>query len=246
MSIADRQVSSFETGLRNVVSNMQSLILLSAESGKLFSKNADARIRYAPEFLNGIISAINQSGYYDLVQDLILQDKDLIAEVTANRSSAGLPSGFTDQSVETIRAFQNMEFAQFRAIGDQFVQSLHIELMNFTLSGTDEAAFVQAIRSSLESKFQRYAVTYANTSRAQFTQRVEDEAAKSYDGKLYWQYVGPGDGRTRTVCLDGLAQKYFTDAERTAFESANAIARAWNCRHRFMQITEQDYKEATK
>ena len=246
MSVADRQLSTFETGLIKAIDNLQSLILLNAKSGYLFSANADARIRYAPELYNGIVDAIAKSGYYEVVQDLVEKDKEFIDEVKKLRAGKGLPTGFSASSGEALAAFQNMELAQFRAIGDQFANSLHVELMNFAISGTTELDFINALRSKLDDSFKRYAVTYANTSRAQFSQQVENEAAKNYDGALYWEYSGPDDGRTRDACLEGLAQRYFTDLERREFEMRYSEERAWNCRHVFFQITEDDYKEGTK
>ena len=77
------------------------------------------------------------------------------------------------------------------------MNSLSQELMQFALTGVDESVFIDAIRSKLETGLQRYATTYATTSRAKFIQQVQDEAAKSYDGELYWEYVGPEDDRMR-------------------------------------------------
>lgn len=246
MSVADRQLSTFETGLVKALDSLKSLILLNAKSGYLFTANAEARIRYAPELYSGIIDSIAKSGYYEIVRELVGSDKELIEEVKSMRSGAGLPTEFSASSAEALTAFQNLELAQFRAISDQFANSLHVELMNFALSGTTELDFINALRSKLDDSFKRYAVTYANTSRAQFSQQVENEAAKNYDGALYWEYSGPEDGRTRDACLEGLAQRYFTDLERREFEMRYSEERAWNCRHVFFQITEQDYKEGTK
>jgi len=246
MSVADKQVSAFETGLVKALENLKSLILLNAKSGYLFTANAEARIRYAPELYNGIIDSIAKSGYYETVRELVGSDKELIEEVKSMRSGAGLPTEFSASSAEALTAFQNLELAQFRAISDQFANSLHVELMNFALSGTTELDFINAISSKLNDNLKKYSITYAMTSRAQFSQQVENEAAKSYDGALYWEYSGPNDGRTRDACKEGLAIRYFTDAERRKFEIDNASERAWNCRHIFFQITEDDYKEGTK
>jgi hypothetical protein len=189
------------------------------------------------------MDALKQSGYSELVNDLINKDKALLAEVTAMRTAKGLLTQFAKTSPEALRAFQNLELTQFQNIGDGFVNSLHSNLMTYAITGIREEDFAAMIRKSLDSGFQRYANTYAITSRAQFIQQVQDEAAKDYDGELFWEYVGPEDDRTRDACLEGLSQRYFTDAERSDFEAANATERAWNCRHTFEQITKEDYLE---
>jgi len=245
-NLAEQQGIQFETNLRQVVNRFQALIIKTARSGYMFSVNADERIRYAPELYSGLVDALQQSGYLSLVSDLIEQDRELIAEVKSLRTAKGLPTQFSKQSSEALAAFQNLEFAQFQNISTGFVNSLHQELMNYALTGVDEAVFIESIRNMLESKLQKYATTYAYTSRAKWIQQVQDEAAKNYDDELFWEYVGPEDDRTRDACIEGLNQQYFTDAERMEFEARTADERAWNCRHVFVQITKEDYEKGIK
>lgn len=245
MSLAEQQVLDFEKNLRKVIAALQTLIIKNAKSGYLFSLNADERIRFAPDIYNSLIQALNESGYYPLVSDLINQDKELIAEIVSIRGAAKLPTAFSKTSREVLDAFRSMEYNQFRLIGEDFANTLAQELTQFVLTGVDETVFIDTIRSKLESGLQRYATTYATTSRAKFAQQVQDEAAKNYDGELYWEYTGPVDDRMRDACIDGMDKQYFTDFERSMFEAATAEERAWNCRHIFQQITKEDYEVNT-
>jgi hypothetical protein len=243
--LAETQITDFERNLRRVIDRFQAEIIKNAKSGYLFSLNAEDRVKYAPDLYDGILKALHASGYDKAVADLINRDAELISEIKAMRSAAKLPTTFAKSSSDVINAFKNMEMAQFSQIGTGFANSLSQELMNYAITGVDESVFIEAIRDRLESGFKRYARTYAITSRAKFIQQVQDEAAKNYDGELYWEYVGPEDDRMRDACIDGMAQRYFTDAERAAFEAETADERAWNCRHTFQQITEEDYRDAT-
>ena len=244
-NLAETQITDFERELQTVIKRLQMLIIKNAKSGYMFSLNAEERIKFALDLYDGLISAINESGYYDVVSKLIDQDKNLIAEIRSLRTAKKLPTTFTKTSKEVLAAFRNLEMAQFEDIGKSFASSLHQELMSFALTGVDEDVFIQTIFDKLDSGFQRYARTYAITSRAKFIQQVQDEAAKNYDGDLYWEYVGPEDDRMRDACIEGMAKRYFTDEERSQFEAETADERAWNCRHTFEQITKQDYEENT-
>jgi len=242
MNTALKQTNAFEAELETVVKRLQTLIIKNAKSGYLFSLNAEERIKFAPDLYNGLIDALNNSGYQELVAKLLAQDKDLIAEIRSIRGANGLPTSFSKTSTEVFNAFRNMELAQFEDIQEGFARSLHQELMHFALTGVSEDVFIQTIYDRLESGFKRYARTYAITSRAQFIQQVQDEAAKNYDGELFWEYVGPEDDRMRDACIEGMAKRYFTNEERIDFELATAEERAWNCRHTFEQISKQDYE----
>jgi hypothetical protein len=243
MSLAEKQVIDFEKNLRKALNRFQAEIVANARSGYMFSQKADERIRYASELYDGILQGLRDSGYYGVVSDLIEKDRELISEVRILRSANKLPSVFTKSSAETFNALRNMEFAQFDNIGKGFVASLSQELTNYVVSGISEIDFMMAIRESLDNKFAKYARTYAITSRAQFVQAVQDEAAKNYEGEVYWVFEGPEDDKTRPACQEGLAKEYFTDEERIAFEAETADERAWNCRHTFQQVTKEDYEE---
>ena len=245
MGLPEKQTAAFDQNLRKVISKMQADIIKNARSGYLFSLNAEDRIKFAPDLYDGILAALNASGYDKAVSDLINRDKELIAEIKSLRGNRKLPTDFSKSSVETFRAFQTMEMSQFQQIGTGFANSLSQELMNYAITGIDESAFIAAISDKLETGFLRYAKTYAITSRAKFIQQVEFEAAKDYEGDLYWEYVGPVDDRMRPACEEGMDRQYFTNDEMLQFEAETADERSWNCRHTFIQITKEDYEENT-
>jgi len=246
-TLSEQQAIQFERNLRAVINSFQAGIIATAKSGEMFSKNAADRIKYAPQLYEGIISALNSSGYNGIVQDLIARDAELIKEIRSLRTAKGLPTAFTNTSKETLAAFQRLELSQFQSIGEGFANSLHQQLMSLAIGGIGEREFIANISAKLDSGFKRYATTYAETSRAKFIQQVEDEAAKSYDGELYWEYVGAIDDRNRDACIEGLEYNngtgMFTDAERDEFEARTADERLWNCRHTFVQITKETYED---
>lgn len=240
---AEQQVKSFETNMRAIVRRMQADILSGKVVANMMSLSNAERVLYQQEVYSSLLGALNSSGYDKIVADLINKDKELIASVKTTRAGAGLPTAFTTRSKEVLDAVRNLELTRFNHIGQSFVQTLHSELMNFAISGMSEADFIIKLQDALEGKFVRYATTYAETSRAQFIQAVGDEAARSAGGEHYWEYVGAEDDKNRDACIEGLAKRYFTDAEREQFEADYADERAWNCRHTFMEINKDTYFE---
>lgn len=245
MNTAESQVARFERNMIQVLRNLQAEIIASASKGGLFNPDSDLRMASAPDIYNQLLGALDRAGYSNVVNQFTEQDIKLVADVKAARALAGLPTAFTQQSTETLNAFKNIEFLKFQSVGNGFIESLRGKLMAYVTTGIDERTFINQINSMLNDNLKRYATTYATTSRQMVIQQIQNAAAQNYDGELFWEYTGPEDDRMRDVCAEGMSQRYFTDAEKTDFESSTAIDREWNCRHTFVQITEQDYKENT-
>jgi len=245
MSLADSQVSRFERNMIEVLQRLQAEIIASANKGMLFSGDNALRLASAPDMFNELIGALDRSGYSNVVNAFTDEDIRLVKDVKAARATAGLPTAFTQQSAETLSAFKTVEFEKFQSLGNGFIESMRQELIAYISTGTNERDFINKINSMLNDNLKRYATTYATTSRQQVIQQIQNAAAANYDGELYWEYVGPEDDRMRDACAEGIEQRYFTDAERIEFEERTAGERAWNCRHVFVQITEETYKENT-
>lgn len=243
MTLAEQQALQFEKGMLRVIRQMQALILSSGTVKQMMDLDATSRVLLAPQLYTSILGALSDSGYRELYASLANRDKELIADVKSARSTAGLPTGFTATSKDVINAFRSLELSKFDHIGQSFVNTLHGELMNYALTGMSETEFIANLSNALEGKFQKYAVTYANTSRAQFVQAVQNEAAKNYDGELFWSYEGAEDDKNRDACIEGLDKGVFTNEEKLEFEARTADERAWNCRHVFVQITKEEYEE---
>jgi hypothetical protein len=152
---------------------------------------------------------------------------------------------FTQQSVNTLTALQTLQASQFAGIGSQAMDAVRQTVMQTILTGAQLEDGLANIEARLSADLQRYAWTYANTSRAQVLQAVQDIAAQNYEGELYWEYSGPLDDVTRDACVELLEIGVFTDDERNQAEADTADERAYNCRHVFEQITREQY-EANK
>jgi hypothetical protein len=258
MSVAEKQITAFEASLQTVVKRLQATILLDAGKGGYFAPDYIKRSDYANSVYTSLTDMLRSSGYYDSVRELIDGNPDLVREVKANRATRGLPKAFTKTSTETAKALDRLgsdQFSMFQGMAEKSMLGIKDALVQFAYSGMSEDAFIEMISTSVESQLAKYATTYATTSRAEFIQAVEYEAAKDYDGELFWEYVGPDDDRLRPACEIGIGAAadttysnapYFTDDERIRFEAEFAEERQWNCRHTFQQITQQDYEENTK
>jgi hypothetical protein len=188
-----------------------------------------------------LLKALQESGYSSVVAQLQNTDPALVNAIKAN---ARIPMSFLETSSDVISAIRSAEAFQFAKIGEAAMSSIRDNVMRTVLAGVPINDTLADIRSQLEDRFQRYAWTYANTTRKEVIQAVHFEAAKAYDGELYWEYVGPEDNVTRDVCLELLAQRVFTDAEMQEAEASSASEREYNCRHVFVQITKDDYESA--
>lgn len=242
---AEAQVSQFEKNMIKVLRKLQAEIIAAANKGNLFSKEDALRLNSAPELWNGLLGALDRAGYYNVVNQFTEQDITLVNQVKADRIKAGLPSVFSQQSIETLNAFRDVEFVKFQSLGNGFIEALKEELAFYITTGTNELDFINRINSMLNDNLKRYATTYATTSRQQVIQQIQNAAAANYDGELYWEYVGPVDDRMRDACAEGMTKRYFSNDERIAFELDTASERVWNCRHTFIQITKEDYEENT-
>jgi len=129
-------------------------------------------------------------------------------------------------------------------------RQIHAIIGDSIFGGTNISELVKSVKAILDKQLVRYATTYVNTSRAKFIQMMQYEAARNYDGELFWIYEGPEDDVTRPVCREGTGMDvnamfpnapYFTEEERIEFESYSAPERTYECRHSFMQITKEYY-----
>lgn len=203
-------------------------------------------INAANDVINGFIKNLKEAGFDDLVNKYTGQSAeqelfDFYEDVRPESASKLLYV----TSKSTAVAFSKLN-TQFSGLSLQQAQKIGTEVMTVVMGGGSKQAAINAILNSFNgSAYARYAPTYITTGIHDFVQQVELISAqmhKEEGEELYWEYVGPDDGVTRDECLEGLQQQFFTDEEKIAFDEATGVARAYNCRHFFVEITKEAYE----
>jgi len=244
--LVDKHIADFEESLNKVVkamiSEIQSLLAgLKTQSGNLLFE--DGNLQLSIEMFNDLVTALNTAGYEKAYTELLMADPELITELKKYTSSlpGAVPLTFAQSSLTALSTLQNMELTRFGKIGSEVMTVLQDQLTTAVLTGQSLRQATKDITGLLEKDLVKYAKTYANTSRQQFIQAVHNEAAKNTDGAVYWEYIGVLDNVTRDECRAALAQRLFTDDEKNAYE--NETEPRYNCRHNFIQVTEDYYKD---
>lgn len=241
-----KTVQGFEGNLAKIATDIQSKIVSALRGGYL---EKDTSLQFLAEFYPELERILNESGYTDLVMDLHSKAPELINDLRELHSINKVPLRFIKSDTNVLTSLQQMQTTQFAHIGEQAMMAVHNGIMQSALAGTPFSEVIKQIAESLDSKFVKYAATYANTARQEFLQRAEYLSAENTrdEGEaLFWEYVGAEDNKNREACIIGLAQRYFTDEERIDFEAMHADERAYNCRHEFMQITERSFNEKSE
>lgn len=203
---------------------------------------------FAIQTYTGLTKELTDAGYYRLVEKLGEKENDLLRLMKKSRLTGAVPLAFTKTTQAKLQAVNSLYNLNFARVGqDAMLKISGIMMDTISRSGRVDVAIKQ-IEAILDKNLVRYATTYANTTRAKFIQKVEDitaQEAREEGQELYWEFFGPTDDLNRPACIEGLDQQFFTDAEREQFEADTADEREWNCRHKFMEITEEYYREQT-
>jgi hypothetical protein len=239
---AQGQVDAFEKALNKVLSQFtksvnKSLLKLQTTNGVL--DKTPFNLRYASAIIPQLEKALADAGYPDAVK--LLQDGDS-ALIQAVRADARVPMQFAQTSKDVINALRDTQSLQFAQLGDTAMATIREEMIRSILTGSRIEDSLNAIKASVETRLQKYAWTYANTTRKDIMQAVNDESAKTYEGEVFWEYVGVDDDVTRPACQQLLAKQVFTAEERIQAEAETSEERAYNCRHVFIQIPKEDYE----
>ena len=162
--VQDQILKDFNKRLTKVVTNFKrkvvtNLTLLETSGSRLTASTAN--IEYATALLPQLLQDLQDAGFGDIISGLLDDDVKLIKSL---KSLSPIPLEFTQTSVQTIAALQSAQIASFNAIGEQAVNRIREEVMRTVLTGAPIEDAITAISDSLESQFQRYAYTYANTA----------------------------------------------------------------------------------
>lgn len=254
-NLVDSQSQWFEGNMRKIarrVRNRLNTMLNQFDRAGGSLLNTPDNINRLNALYGSIIQELTAAGYTDLVASLNAKENELLAKLRASRPAYAVPLAFTETSQAALAAFSNMWTARIGNLGMDISRQIHSIISESVFSGRTTYNLIQGVSKLLDEDLVRYATTYVNTSRAKFIQMAEYEAAKSYDGEMFWYYEGPEDDVTRPVCREGTGMDsnpitdnapYYTDAERIDFENYSGSARVYNCRHSFMLISPDYYKE---
>ncbi len=247
--LIEETLATFDEQLQKVINIFEKRI--SVRLHKNVKLDRDGNILKVPENLEyttnvyaDLMQELENSGYYSVVSSLQETDSELIKMIQA---TSMIPPEFTRTGIEVIEALRKAQMMAFRDIGEQACIAVREALMRSILTGQSIEQVHTLIQKELESKLQRYSMTYALTSRQEVMQITHDIGAQQTPpNERYWVYVGPRDNLTRPACNELLDIKYFTNEEREKYEAQFAEERAYNCRHVFMQITKEDYEKKAK
>lgn len=254
-AIVDDQAEWFNRNMLKIVRKVRNR--LTAELNKFDRsggnlENTPANIQRLNQIYGSIMTELQNAGYGDLVQQLQAKEGELLKSIKSSRPAGTVPIAFTETSRDALAGFNSLFNQQFGGLAQSVARDIAGAVGNSIFGTQSIEATMGMVAKLLDDKFARYAATYVNTSRAQFIQAAEYESAKGYDGDLYWIYEGPEDDITRPICRVGTGMDadgaypnapYFTESERLSFEAESAGLRMYNCRHSFMQISEEYYNE---
>lgn len=256
-TILDAQSEWFEKNLTKVLASLQqkiSAMFRDYETVNGILVNSDPNALLAYQSYQNLQKLLNESGYSQLVQKAQEKENDILRYMRENRPTGAIPFAFTQQTAEKLQGLSAIYATNFASVAATEMRGIQGVIVRSVMAGIDSEKAINEIRDILSTRLQRYATTYFNTSRGDFIQAVEYANAAEYDGELYWEYQGPSDDLTRPACVVGLGIEasssypnapFYTDAERQAFEAETAGERLYNCRHDFIQITEEYYNENT-
>lgn len=243
LDVTESQVTQFERELDRSIRQFERRITgllakLEIENGVILK--TPANLQYAASLLPELNQMLEDSGYPDAVAKFQQGDSTLLAQV---RKSAAIPLAFTRADAATLSALRAMQNSEFTGIGANAMESVRQVVMNTIMTGSRLEGSLGMIKKNLSTNLQKYAWTYANTTRRDVIQLANDLAAANTEGENYWAYNGPLDDVTRDACIELLSIGYFSDAEREAAEAEYAAERMYNCRHSFDLVSKETYDE---
>lgn len=240
--ILDDNIDQFAAQLQVVADNLKKQLLpflaqLQMDRGVILSNDAnlDIVLAFADEFSN----TLQASGYTALMQEYINETSGMISQIKKASDKFPLPYKFVATDITTFQALQRIDLMELGNIGSKAATVLQTGLMNSVMAGQAYNTMYADLIAKLDNNLVRYANTYITTARSQLLQKMENMSAANRPGVNYWEYVGPEDAKNRDECIEGLAYKVFTDAEKQEFEAAYGLR--YNCRHTFHAITKEEF-----
>lgn len=191
------------------------------------------------EFDMAVQNILNESGYYDLINNFIDSSYDTNYEnIVSLFESSGLSATFTELDAEMLKGIKDIDLNFFKKIGDDAAQGLKRDLYKYSLSGMDKRTMVANMTKSLEgTNLVNYSETYANTAISNYHQDIIDIKSEGVEGEVYI-YRGGKDKKTRDFCRCVVnARKYYDKDE--SHKLKNDKRREYNCRHKVIPVSEE-------
>lgn len=240
--VADKHLSRFESALALAIASIQKRVtnlVTKLETKQGVPVRSAANIAAVSALLPELDNALRESGYLEAVGALQAGDADIIRTL---RETSKIPLKFSKADANLIQALQNMQNTEFQGIGFRAMEAVRKTVFDTIMNGVPLEKGLPLIEQSLSTNLQRYAWTYANTTRKDVMQQVIDLGVQDYEGDVYWEYQGPLDDVTREACIELLATQFFSDAERESADADTAEERMYNCRHVFAPIPKSLYE----
>jgi hypothetical protein len=227
-------IKNFEGELAEVLARINTLAI-----ARLSNINATDILQFTDVWQE----ILRDSGYYALVDIYITEGFDsFYGEILESFEKAGLSTVFTAEDALAMDTVKSMKRGFFTSLADDAGKAVQKEIYRYALADVSINEMAQALETSLSDlNLQRYANTYARTAVQEYQQEVINIRSANIKYGV-WVYIGVNDGKTRTFCKSILNRaEYYDDSEKLRLE--NDPEREFNCRHRFMKVTQQWAKE---
>lgn len=185
---------------------------------------------------------LKDAGYYKLIDTLIVEFYDsTYKETIVAFKAGGINTQFTKADVTKIKALKKLDKEFFSRLADDVGLAVKRQIYKYAISNASIDVMADGIRATLATNpLSSYSNTYARTAIGNFQQEIIDLRAANIENAV-WVYVGVQDNKTRDFCNSILdSNKYYDYAEKSIL--ADNPERAWNCRHRFYALSEQEAK----
>ncbi len=240
----------FSRAISNLQNTLTSLVSGFPEINNGVIPNTEANLQYMANIYNEMLKLGKAQGYTDAIDYALQQEGEIVKTIRKELATAGFPAKFTTVTQETFNLFQRQKYDYLANLSTRAITAIKEATLNAVIGSSDLGSLINTIQTEVGDKLQRYAYTYLETSRGQLIQATQEwtvQELKEQGIDIYWEYVGPLDNDTREECDLALQKRVFTDEEKADFQ--NGVGEIphneprWNCRHAFVPISENRYKE---
>ena len=259
-AIIKSQVVDFNSQMAKIISDLNKYI----NYGKNFTIEAgwimpiEANFESAIMISNGLMDALADSGYYDLIKKFSTNNKDFstqqIKEMAKRFKGAETYYGAIEKT--TLTSLQTMQYNGMAQLGQEYVGKIGQVLYSSVITGTTDKQLLMGLETQL-GNLSRYSETYLRTAKREYSQQTEFEIAKAAGidrGETIWEYIGaPLQANSHPECEYALIDKphapFFTTAEMEEFQAGGGYDHTeprWNCQHIFgiTDMTLAEYETA--
>lgn len=185
------------------------------------------------------------SGYYQTTGNLLNDGyQAAINEANATYQSLyGENFQFQEVSLQQLNSLKNLDFDQFKQLGDAASQELNRIMTDLQFGAIDFNQAVNLMREQVVDKLKRHAQTWVTTGLSGIYRESTVLMAQD-NGIEKFQYVGPVDSITRDFCRSNVGQTKTKDQwEKTPGAQLYPVMTyggGYNCRHSFIGVVENE------